>query len=106
MRRPTNGVLVLFSRERRGMAHEREATMRIFGPTIAGAIMQLIIVGLITFGFYFLARVGYFSSKWPLMLCEEGTSCHSAVPLVRLSYLLTDVGVALTNNRLIAQTTK
>ena len=87
------------------MAHGREATIRVFGPAIAGALMQFAAVGLITFGFYFLASGGYFSSKWPLTLCAEGTSCHSAAPLVRLSYLLTALGVALTNNRLIAQTT-
>ena len=87
------------------MAHDRKATMRIFGPAIAGAFAQFIAVGLITFAFYFLARGGYFSSKWPLALCEEDTSCHSAAPLIRLSYLLTAVGVALTNNRLIANAT-
>lgn len=84
----------------------RATAIRIFGPAIAGALAQFVAVALLTLAFYFLARVGYFSSKWPLPLCGVGTSCHSAAPLVRLSYLLTAAGIALTNNRLIVRTTK
>ena len=68
--------------------------------------MQLVAVGLITVAIYFLATAEFFSSRWPIALCNEGISCRSAAPLVRLSFLLTAVGVALTNNRLIVQTTE
>jgi len=79
--------------------------MRIFGPAVAGAILQFIAVGLMTALFYLLARERYLSPAWPLALCDESTTCQAAAPLVRLSYLVTAVGVALTNNRLIAQAT-
>lgn len=78
--------------------------MRIFGPAVAGTGMQLAAVGLMTICLFLLARAGYFSLGWPLVLCDDGTACQAATPLVRLSYLTTAMGVALTNNRLIART--
>jgi hypothetical protein len=79
--------------------------MRIVGPAVAGTAMQIIAIGIMTVLFYLLARVHHFGLGWPLALCGENTACQSAAPLVRLSYLVTAVGVALTNNRLIARTT-
>ena len=81
------------------------SVMRIFGPAVAGAAMQLIAVGLMTALFYLLARARYFSPGWPFALCDANTVCQAPAPLLRLSYLMTAVGVALTNNRLIARTT-
>ena len=74
--------------------------LRIFGPLIAGAILQLVAVALTTTLFYFLSRSGYLAPAWPFALCDGGTSCHAASLLVRWCYLLTALGVALTNNRL------
>ena len=74
--------------------------VRIFGPVIAGAILQLAAVVLTTAVFYFLSRSGYLAPPWPFALCEGGTSCHAASLLVRWAYLLTAFGVALTNSRL------
>lgn len=77
--------------------------IRVLSPAIVGALMQLIAVVLITAAFYPLARVRYFPLGWPLSICAERTSCESASLLLRLSYLLTAIGVALTNNRFISQ---
>ena len=63
-------------------------------------------MALLTFAFYAVGKSGSFSSRWPFILCEEGGSCRFTALPVRLSYLLTAVGVALTNNRLVAQTTE
>ena len=60
-------------------------------------------VGTLTAFFYVLARAKFFSLAWPLVLCDESASCQGVAPLVRLSYLTTAVGVALTSNRLIAR---
>lgn len=80
------------------------AAIRVLGPAIVGAVMQLTAVAFLTAVFYLLARARYFASGWPLSICAENTSCESAAPLVRVSYLLTAIGVALTNNRFIALT--
>jgi hypothetical protein len=79
--------------------------MRIFGPAIAGTAMQLMAIGVLTILFYFLAHDQYFSLGWPLVLCDSKIACQAAAPLVRLSYLMTAVGIALTNTPLFAQTT-
>jgi hypothetical protein len=76
----------------------------MFGAALAGAVMQLAAVVLTTAGFYVLAREADLRPPWPLTLCEPGTSCGSATTLVRWSYLLTAIGVALTNHRIIART--
>ena len=78
--------------------------MRVFGPAMAGAVMQLVAVVLVTFLFYLLARQRYMPSGWPLSICDEDSSCQSATVLVRVAFLLTAIGVALTTNRLITQT--
>lgn len=78
--------------------------MRIFGPALVGAAMQLAAVVLTTTGFYILARNADLQPPWPLTLCEPGTSCGSATYLVRWSYLLMAIGVALTNHPFIART--
>lgn len=67
--------------------------------------MQVIAVGLITAVFYLLARAKYFSLGWPLALCDAGGDCQGAAPLLRISYLITAVGVALTTNRFVVRTT-
>lgn len=78
--------------------------MKILGPAIAGAAMQLMAIGLLMVLFYFLASAGYFFLGWPFALCEDETACQAAAPLVRLSYLITAVGIALTNTPFFAQT--
>jgi hypothetical protein len=80
------------------------AGIGIFGPAIAGAAMQLMAVMLVTVVFYLLSREKYLPLGWPLSLCDEDGSCQSATVLVRLSYLLAAIGVALTTNRFISQT--
>lgn len=77
----------------------------IFAPAAAGAGMQLIAVGFITILFYLLVCARYFASGWPVALCDPNTACQAATPLMRLSYLMTAAGVALTNNRFIGQAT-
>ncbi|HXS07252.1 MAG TPA: hypothetical protein VN723_10715 [Rhizomicrobium sp.] len=79
--------------------------MKIFGPAVAGTVMQLIAVGLMTVLFYLLARARYFSLGWPRAVRDEESGCRATASLVRLSYLTTAVGVALTDNRLITRTT-
>jgi hypothetical protein len=80
------------------------AGMRIFGPAVAGAAMQLTAIVLVTILLYSLARGRFLPLGWPLYLCDEDSTCQSATLLVRISYLLTAIGVALTTNRLITQT--
>jgi hypothetical protein len=59
---------------RHAVTYERfTAGMRIFGPAIAGAVMQLIAVVLVTILFYLLARERYLPLDWPLSLCDEDT---------------------------------
>lgn len=79
------------------------ASTRILGPAIVGALMQLAAMAIITTIFYLLARARYFPLGWPQSICAERVSCDSAALLVRLSYLSTAIGVALTNNRFISQ---
>jgi hypothetical protein len=78
--------------------------MKILGPALAGAAMQLMAIGLLMVLVYFLASAGYFFLGWPFALCEDETACQAAAPLVRLSYLITAVGIALTSTPLFAQT--
>lgn len=78
--------------------------MKIFGSAVAGTAMQLVAVGFMTGLFYLLARARYFSLGWPLALCDQNTACQTATPLVRLSYLMTAVGIVLTDNRYVART--
>jgi hypothetical protein len=80
--------------------------LRIFAPAIAGAVMQVAAVTLLTAASYLLAQYGYLKPPWPLTLCQTGTSCHSATPLVRLSFLLTACGVALTKTHFITRATE
>jgi hypothetical protein len=80
--------------------------LRIFSPAIAGAVIQVAAVMLLTAAWYFLAQYEYLKPPWPLTLCETGTSCQSATPLVRLSFLLTAVGIALTKNHFVARATE
>ena len=77
----------------------------IFGPAVAGALMQVAAMMLLTAAYYFLAQHEYLKPPWPLTLCQTGTCCHSATPLVRLSFLLTAFGIALSKNHLITGTT-
>ena len=63
--------------------------------------MQLAAVVLVTTGFYLLARDADLQPPWPLTFCEPGTSCSAATYLLRWSYLLTAIGVALTNHRIV-----
>ena len=86
--------------------HRRlEPTLLVFGPFMAGAVLQLAAIVLTTAAFYILAYHGYLAPRWPLTLCEMDT-CQSATFLVRWSYLLTAVGVALTNNGFITRATE
>jgi hypothetical protein len=84
--------------ERRAMAYGHlPAGTRVLSPIIVGAVMQLMAVVLVTAVFYLLARARYFPLGRPLSICADRTSCESASLLVCLSYLLTAIGVALTN---------
>jgi hypothetical protein len=80
--------------------------LRILGPAVAGAVMQLAAVMLLTAASYFLAQHEYLKPPWPFTLCQAGTSCHSATLLVRSSLLLTAVGISLTDNHFITRTTR
>lgn len=55
--------------------------MKILGPALAGAAMQLMAIGLLMVLFYFLASAGYFFLGWPFALCEDETACQAAAPL-------------------------
>jgi len=79
---------------------------RIFGPAVAGALMQVVAVATVTLAFYFLAQTGHLSPAWPSTFCEAHTSCHSASLLVRWFFLLTAIGIAFTNNRIITRATE
>jgi len=81
-----------------------KVAMRILGPAVAGAAMQLMAIGLLTVLFYFLASARYFFMGWPFALCSDEPSCQAATPWVRLSYLIIAVGIVLTNTPFFAQT--
>jgi len=76
---------------------------RILGLALVGAVVQLAAVVATTAGFYIPARDADLRPPWPLTLCQPGSSCSAATYLVRWSYLLTAIGVALTDHRIVAR---